>query len=178
MKTGLLVIAVALLSVNTFFLYSVYSSSQDKYFNPQEHSLPDISSPQMSHAAKGIPEPPRPTIKEEKVSGPITTMSFDKEVHDFGTVLQDSENSYSFSFTNSGSEPLVIENAKGSCGCTVPDYPKKPILPGQTETIDVVYKPGKQSGNIQKTVTVTANTNPRHTIIKIKAQVNPVESNS
>ena len=87
------------------------------------------------------------------------------------------ENKYSFSFTNSGNEPLKISNAKGSCGCTVPNWPKEPILPGESGKIDVVFRPSKgQAGSKQtKTVTVSANTTPENTILKITAFVNKAE---
>jgi hypothetical protein len=69
---------------------------------------------------------------------------------------------------------LVISNAVGSCGCTVPEYPKHPIAPGETGEINVVYKPGKQEGQQNKTVTVTANTEPAQTVLRILADVQKV----
>lgn len=105
-------------------------------------------------------------------SGPLTSIKFEKEVHSFGTVQEESENMYSFSFTNTGKEPLIIQDAKGSCGCTVPNYPKQPIMPGKSATIDVKFTPYKgQIGPAEKTVTVTANTEPMSTIVKIQANV-------
>lgn len=104
---------------------------------------------------------------------PKTTMTFTKYEHDFGTIKQDTENKQIFKFTNTGSEPLIIESATGSCGCTVPNYPKNPIPPGGTGDIEVVYKPGKQENAQQKTVTVVANTEPKETTLRIKAQVTP-----
>jgi len=68
---------------------------------------------------------------------------------------------------------LKITNAKGSCGCTVPQWPKEPILPGQTGTIDVKFTPnaGQAGQPIEKIVTVTANTSPANTMVRIKANV-------
>ncbi len=105
---------------------------------------------------------------------PKTTVNFANYEHDFGNINQDSENKYVFSFTNTGKEPLLIENAQGSCGCTVPNYPKEPIAPGATGQIEVVYKPGKQENQQNKTVTVTANTEPKQTTLRIKANVQKV----
>lgn len=102
---------------------------------------------------------------------PTTTVRFERMEHDFGWVLQDSENSHVFTFTNSGSEPLVIESARGSCGCTVPEYDKAPILPGAQSGIRVVYKPGRQEGHQVKTVTIVANTKPAQTLLRIHAEV-------
>jgi len=115
--------------------------------------------------------PPAPGANLPPVEGPTTSISFPVMQHSFGKVKQNSENSYVFKFTNSGKEPLMISNAQGSCGCTVPEYPKAPIVPGQSSEIKVVYKPGMQQGNQSKTVTVTANTNPPQTILQISADV-------
>ncbi|MBK6342215.1 MAG: DUF1573 domain-containing protein [Flavobacteriales bacterium] len=104
---------------------------------------------------------------------PKTTMTFGKYEHDFGNVKQDSKNKYVFAFTNAGKEPLIIESATGSCGCTVPNYPKAPIPPGGTGEIEVEYSPGKQENQQQKTVKVVANTEPKETELRIKAFVQP-----
>ena len=105
---------------------------------------------------------------------PKTKIKFTKDLHEFGKVDVNSENKYSFSFINSGNEPLKISNAKGSCGCTVPNWPKEPILPGKSGEIEVIFKPSKgQAGSEQtKTVTVIGNTSPENTILKITAFVN------
>ena len=107
---------------------------------------------------------------------PKTTLSWSEKEHDFGNIQQDSENTHIFTFTNTGNEPLIIEKAKGSCGCTVPEYPKEPIAPGESNEIKVVYKPGKQKNNQAKKVTVTANTDPVQTILTIKANVEVAEA--
>ena len=105
---------------------------------------------------------------------PPTTIAFTEMEHDFGNISQDSENKKVFKFTNTGDNPLIIQNARGSCGCTVPKYPKEPVAPGESGEIEVVYKPGKQKGNQSKTVTIQANTNPEQTVLKINAMVEEV----
>lgn len=112
-------------------------------------------------------------VNNTKPVGPITSIKFTEEVHNFGTVEVESENLYSFEFSNTGSEPLTITNAKGSCGCTVPQWPKEPIMPGASATIDVKFTPNKgQAGQeVEKIVTVTANTAPENTMVRIKANV-------
>ncbi|MCB9364875.1 MAG: DUF1573 domain-containing protein [Flavobacteriales bacterium] len=128
------------------------------------------------------PTPPTNNIIPEKVitsptttpptpNRPTTKISFANASHNFGEIMQDSKNTYVFKFTNTGKEPLVIENAKGSCGCTVPTYPKEPIAPGATGEIEVVYSPGKQQGEQNKTVSITANTEPNITTLNISATV-------
>lgn len=106
---------------------------------------------------------------------PKTTIVFGKYDHDFGNIKQDSENKHTFTFTNTGNQPLIIESANGSCGCTVPNYPKEPIPPGGTGNIDVEYKPGKQENAQTKTVTVIANTEPKETTLRITANVQKVD---
>ncbi len=105
---------------------------------------------------------------------PKTTIQFTEYEHDFGNIKQDTENKKIFTFTNTGSEPLLIEAANGSCGCTAPNYPKNPIPPGGTGEIEVVYKPGKQENAQNKTVTVVANTEPKETLLRIKANVEKI----
>lgn len=106
--------------------------------------------------------------------GPTTSIAFEKSAHDFGVIKQDSKHTYVFKFTNKGENPLIIQNAQGSCGCTVPAYPKEPIPPGATGEITVEYSPGKQQGMQNKTVTITANTDPPQTLLNISANVEVV----
>ncbi len=116
-----------------------------------------------------------PNANSNIPTGPTTNIKFASDFKDFGTVKAQSENTYSFEFVNTGTEPLNIENAKGSCGCTVPDWPKKPIMPGEKGTIDVVFRPKNREskGEDKKTVTVTANTNPKATVLTVRAMVEP-----
>ena len=91
-----------------------------------------------------------------------------------GVVMTNAEldNVTNFIVTNTGKNPLIIEKVEASCGCTTPEKPEKPILPGKSDKINVVFhpKPG-QTGEQNKTVTVTSNTSPRSTLLKIKAFV-------
>jgi len=106
---------------------------------------------------------------QAKADGPVMTLE-STEV-DYGEIMQDSEPLRAFKFTNTGNEPLIISNAKGSCGCTVPSYPKDPILPGESAKIEVRYDT-KRIGPFQKTITLTTNeATPTHTL-KIKGKVN------
>lgn len=88
----------------------------------------------------------------EMVDGP--KISFEKTVHDFGENPQGTPVSYDFVFKNEGTEPLVLQNVKASCGCTTPFWPKEPILPGQESKINVKYNMAR-AGNFTKTITVT-----------------------
>lgn len=83
-------------------------------------------------------------------------IEFEKDVHDYGEVPHMGNGTYSFVFKNTGTEALIISNAKGSCGCTVPSWPKEPIAPGKSAKIDVTYDT-KRVGPISKSVTITSN---------------------
>lgn len=113
---------------------------------------------------------PAPTAVEEAVQGDGPVMEFEKTEVDYGTIEQHSDPYRFFSFKNTGNEPLVIQHAKGSCGCTVPTYPKEPILPGESAEIKVRYDT-KRIGNFTKTVTLTTNeAEPKH-VLRIKGKV-------
>lgn len=83
-------------------------------------------------------------------------ISFEKTTIDYGTIKKGSEPLRKFAFKNSGNDPLIITNAKGSCGCTVPTYPKEAILPGESSAIEVRYDTNRL-GKFTKNVTVTTN---------------------
>ena len=87
-------------------------------------------------------------------------MTFERDKWDFGEIIQGEIVEYSFKFTNTGKSPLVITSAKGSCGCTVPEWPKEPIAPGQADYLKVTYDSNGRKDNFDKTVTITANTVP------------------
>ncbi|MCB0476886.1 MAG: DUF1573 domain-containing protein [Crocinitomicaceae bacterium] len=98
-------------------------------------------------------------------------IEFDKDVHDYGTIDQGGNGECEFKLKNTGTEPLVIRNARGSCGCTVPTWPKEPIAPGASAVIKVKYDT-KRVGVINKSVTVTSNASNEPTkILRIKGTV-------
>lgn len=102
----------------------------------------------------------------------MTSMTFDKMLHNFGTIKEDTENKASFTVTNTGKNPLIIEKVDVSCGCTTAKKPEKPIAPGKSEKIEIVFHPKVGQLNEQKkTVTVTANTNPEIVVLNIEAFV-------
>ena len=97
-------------------------------------------------------------------------MTFESTEVDYGTIEQNSDPLRIFHFTNTGNEPLVIKHAKGSCGCTVPTYPKHPIMPGEKAEIEVRYDT-KRIGRFTKTVTLTTNETAEKRVLKIKGEV-------
>ncbi len=113
-------------------------------------------------------------LAQAQVAG--AKIEFEKLEHDYGTIDQGANGATEFRFTNTGTEPLIISNAKGSCGCTVPEWPKEPIAPGASASIKVKYDT-KRVGPISKTVTITSNAvDNANTLLKIKGTVNAVAS--
>lgn len=101
----------------------------------------------------------------------LAVMSFKTDEHDFGKVHEGETVSYGFAFKNTGKGDLVISGVSSSCGCTVSDYPKDAIKPGEEKTVTVSFKTEGKRGFQQKTVTVMANTIPNTKVLTIKAQV-------
>jgi hypothetical protein len=109
------------------------------------------------------------TAAAQDVKGP--KMQFDVMTIDYGTIDKGGDPIRKFKFTNVGNEPLVIKNAKGSCGCTVPTYPKEPIMPGESNVIEVRYDT-ERVGPFQKQVTLTTNETGNDTqVLNIKGEV-------
>jgi hypothetical protein len=106
-------------------------------------------------------------------------IDFIKETHDYGTIKYGADGSCTFEFKNIGNAPLIISNAKGSCGCTVPSWPKEPIAPGAKGSIKVQYDT-KRPGPINKSVTITSNAvnGGEGTVIRIKGNVLPAPEGS
>jgi hypothetical protein len=97
-------------------------------------------------------------------------ISFDKTVHDYGTIVQGADGTCEFKFTNTGKEPLILNKPVSSCGCTVPTWPQEPILPGKGDVIKVTYAT-HNVGPINKTVTVTSNAKTNRIVLSIKGTV-------
>jgi uncharacterized protein (DUF58 family) len=100
-------------------------------------------------------------------------LDFEKEVHDYGNIKYGANGTCTFEFKNTGNAPLIISKATGSCGCTVPSWPKEPIAPGAKGEITVKYDT-KRPGPITKSVTITSNAiNDPSKVIRIKGTVGP-----
>ena len=101
-------------------------------------------------------------------------MTFSKMSHDFGNINEGDIVTTTFSFTNTGKSDLIIVDARGSCGCTVPQYPKNvPIAPGATGEIQVSFDSDNKPSLQQKAVTISANTESGREMLRIKAMVAP-----
>lgn len=104
----------------------------------------------------------------KSVDGPV--MSFDKIDIDYGTIAQGADPLRRFKFKNTGTAPLVIKNARGSCGCTVPSYKKEPVQPGETSEIEVRYDT-QRVGPFTKTVTIETNEGEQPRVLSIHGTV-------
>lgn len=108
-------------------------------------------------------------VSTPKVDG--AGMVFQSETIDYGTVAYNSDGRREFVFTNNGNKPLIITNAQGSCGCTVPTYPREPIAPGAKGVIGVKYDTSRAGQPFNKTVTLTTNAVVPTKILTIKGNV-------
>ncbi|MBL6663687.1 MAG: DUF1573 domain-containing protein [Flavobacteriales bacterium] len=112
--------------------------------------------------------------EQQAVNGP--KMEFETSVMDYGLIEHNADGKREFVLTNTGNAPLIISNAKGSCGCTVPTWPKAPIAPGESATIGVKYATNR-IGKFTKTITLTTNAPEKTKILTIKGEVKkPVEA--
>lgn len=116
------------------------------------------SNAQAKKATKKVAAPAKTEVSKKaetpKVEG--AGMVFESETIDYGTIPHNADGKREFVFTNNGNKPLIITNAQGSCGCTVPTYPKEPIAPGAKAVIGVKYATDRV-GAFTKTVTLTSN---------------------
>ena len=113
-------------------------------------------------------------VAAAKVNG--AGMVFVTETIDYGTVAYNSDGRREFVFTNNGNKPLIITNAQGSCGCTVPTYPKEPIAPGAKGVIGVKYDTSRAGQAFTKTVTLTTNAVVPSKTLTIKGNVSAADS--
>jgi len=98
-------------------------------------------------------------------------MKFEKEIHDFGKIKTGDKVNYDFKFTNTGKSPLIISEAHATCGCTIPEWPKAPVKPGDSGIIKVTFNSAGKSGLQDKQITVTANTVPAQTMVHLIGEV-------
>lgn len=123
--------------------------------------------------ATAFPQAPQATQPEAKPEGPLPVFQFETMDHDFGTITEGEKVTYTYKFKNTGDAPLIVQEAKGSCGCTASDWSKMPIPPGGEGFVKAEFDSNGKPNVQNKTVTVTANTWPKQTVLKFKAMVTP-----
>lgn len=143
----------------------------EKKIEQLESRLAELEGKKASPAAAAAVSPAAPA--ETKPEGPLPTMEFQATDHDFGTINEGDVVEYTYSFKNNGEAPLIIQGAQGSCGCTVPDWSKEPIPAGGTGYVKAKFDSNGKTNIQNKTVTVTANTWPKQTVLRFKAMVTP-----
>ena len=109
-----------------------------------------------------------PVLSQEKSA----EISFKETIIDYGTIENGEDGKRTFEFKNTGNSPLIFSRIFSSCGCTIPKKPEKPILPGQSGSIEVEYDT-KRTGMFQKAITVNSNAKTPNVILRIKGEVLP-----
>ena len=128
------------------------------------------------------PKDPNEKVSPDLVTNPATAdgkpdmtqlpvFEFETDNHEFGEVKQGAVVSYSFKFKNIGKSPLIITSATASCGCTVPEYSKDPVAPGDEGHIKVTFNSDGKHGMVSKNVTLLANTIPNTRVLTISAEI-------
>lgn len=100
-----------------------------------------------------------------------TTVELIDKVYNFGTISEGEKVEYNFRFKNTGKKPLIITNASASCGCTVPEKPEKPVMPGETSFIKVVFNSKGKSGHQDKAIIVSSNVKPSFPDLMLSGEV-------
>jgi len=150
------------LLLSTFALIAINGISQTK-----EKSASMVNT-------QPVAQPAQQTQDAAAAANPDLSMKFNEEDHNFGNIPEGPSATYDFELKNIGKVPIIISNAHGSCGCTVPTWPKEPILPGKTSKITVTYSTQGRPGMISKTVTVTTNVGTK--VLKISGNVDKADT--
>ena len=109
---------------------------------------------------------------QDKPAIPQDSIVFASSTHDYGTIVQSSDGSCIFAFTNKGKTPIVLNDVKASCGCTVPEWTRTPVAPGEKGSIKVTYNTNN-IGTFTKSITVNSNAINSPLVLIIKGNVTP-----
>jgi len=102
-------------------------------------------------------------------------LTLEKKKYDYGTIYQNSDGEISIAYTNTGKEPLIFARVKSSCGCTTPRWSRQPLMPGQSDTLKIIYDT-KRLGSFSKSITISSNASVPRMIIRINGEVIPEAS--
>ncbi|MFZ1705438.1 MAG: DUF1573 domain-containing protein [Saprospiraceae bacterium] len=162
MKPLILLVFACLLSLNSF------AQSTDKAPVPVQVEA------DKAKVKEAISPVAAPVQVEQEVERTNAKMTFETTIVDYGTIQQKGEPLRTIKFTNTGTDPLIIKSAHGSCGCTVPTFPRDPIMPGQSSVIEVRYDTNR-IGKINKSITITTNEGPDKHILQVVGEVLKLE---
>ena len=174
MKKSMILKSVGTLVVLAVLAFSCKDKEAEKRIAALESEISELKGTTKGVETSSTPiaaENPAPA--EEKPEGPVAEFNFPVKEHDFGLIKEGSIVEHTFEFTNTGAVPLLISEARPSCGCTVPDWTKEPIPVGGKGYVRAKFDSSGKPNLQQKTITVTANTFPKQTLLKFKAMVTP-----
>ena len=163
--------------------YNVFSSGVSSSTIAQTNAVINTNAPAPNNAPAAIKpvnsqtQPIQNTQQPQVDPATAAKIAFKETSYDFGTIKEGEKVEHVFKFTNPSANPLIITNAKGSCGCTVPEWPKEPIAPGATSEIKVSFDSKNKKGPNTKNVTITANTIPANTVLTISSDVIKLDEN-
>ncbi len=151
------------------FIGTQFLAAQDKATKQDQPAKPPqtVESAQPVQAAQ--PASPATPATQKNILWNETT-------HDFGKIVQNAPAEVTFTFKNTGTDPVVVTAARSSCGCTVAEYTKEPVRPGGSGMVKATYNSARV-GSFAKTVSVTLEGNPSPVVLTIKGEVvaKPVE---
>lgn len=169
MKINMIVAALAV-----SLLGSSCNSALEERIDALENRVAELETPSSTPIQPAsFEEADNSLLETAPTNGAAPTFSFKEETYDFGDITQGDVVEHVFTFTNTGDAPLVIQDAKASCGCTIPKKPEQPVAPGETSEIGVKFNSTGKSGVVKKAITITANTNPAVTQLYITANIAP-----
>ena len=155
------------------FMASCKDRAAEKRIAELESRLAQLETGKGTAAATPALTAPATPVAEEKPDGPLPVMTFEKADHDFGTIAEGPKVTYTYKVKNTGQAPLIIQSAQPSCGCTVPKWSQEPIPVGGTGFVTAEFDTNGKAGVNNKTITVTANTWPKTSVLHFKAMVTP-----
>jgi hypothetical protein len=157
----------AILSLGLLLLCAGVSFAQKNKKNKGSEVQPAV----FTNAAATTPVP-----ATNQTTLTADNMAFKDVMHDFGNVMEGPDATYEFTFKNTGKEPIIIEKAQPSCGCTVPSFPKEPIAPGGSGVINVAYHTKGRPNQFTKTISVVSNAGTK--VLTIKGNVEKAPTGS
>jgi hypothetical protein len=159
--------------ISFLFLTFIFSACQDGLTSGSEKTIEEIKAD--GEVSSIIRNPVTATENADTVN--VAKMVFEEDSYDFQEVLEGDVVKHSFHFKNEGKVPLIISGARSTCGCTVPEWPKDPIAPGEKGVIEVKFDTKNKKNKQSKPVTITANTYPAQTKVFLTGFVIPREEN-
>lgn len=154
---------------------SVGTAAAESNVASTNRSLAGPLTPEAAKAAMAPVTPDANKLTPSATTGKTTTVKFEETSYDWGKLKEGEKMTHLFKFKNTGENDLIISDARGSCGCTVPEWPKEPIKAGKGGEIKVVFDSSHKNGPQTKTVTINANTEPNSIVLMIKGIVDAKE---